>query len=78
MKKDPFILYKPKKYESKVVYLNQKELDKLILNNIDAARKLVDNYGNTIRAVRRSFRDSLIEKLKEKLGENYLRRNTIP
>jgi len=29
LKQDPFILYKPKKYETKVVYLNQKELDKL-------------------------------------------------
>ena len=29
LKKDPFILYRPKKYETKVVYLSQKELDKL-------------------------------------------------
>lgn len=29
LKHDPFILYKPKKYETKVVYLTHKELDKL-------------------------------------------------
>jgi len=29
LKQDPFILYRPKKYETKVVYLSQMELDKL-------------------------------------------------
>ncbi|MDB0600280.1 site-specific integrase [Tenacibaculum maritimum] len=29
LKQDPFLLYKPKKYETKVVYLTQKELGKL-------------------------------------------------
>ncbi|MFD2552385.1 site-specific integrase [Bizionia sediminis] len=38
LKKDPFILYKPKKYESKVVYLNQKELDKLENHTFRQAR----------------------------------------
>lgn len=38
LKKDPFILYKPKKYESKVVYLNQKELGKLENHTFRQAR----------------------------------------
>lgn len=38
LKKDPFILYRPKKYETKVVYLNQKELDKLEQHTFKQAR----------------------------------------
>lgn len=38
LKKDPFILYRPKKYETKVVYLNQEELDKLEQHTFKQAR----------------------------------------
>ncbi len=50
----------------------QNELEDLIINNRDAAKFISNNYKNAINKVRDNLRKSVIEKLKEALGNDYV------
>ena len=50
----------------------QKDLENLIVNNRDAAKFIYNNYANAINKVRENLRISVIQKLIEKLGTDYI------
>lgn len=45
----------------------QNKLKKLIIENIEASKYIANNYGETVRQIRRDFRDAIMSQLKAKL-----------
>ncbi len=61
-----------KKLTSTMNDSEQKELEDLIINNRNAAKYISENYANAINKVRENLRNSVIESLRENLGNDFI------